>query len=523
MPKKFNVTGTCVPEKHYMVDISDKLEKITVMIDEGHYFTINRPRQYGKTTTISMLLRTLKDRYLVIRSSFEGIGDVIFESEKEFSGSILHIFYRTLRFIDKEQADRLLKLGDGLKNLREVSEAITIFVKESPKPVLLMIDEVDKSSNNQLFLSFLGMLRDKYLLARDGLDYTFHSVILAGVHDVKNLKRKIRPDQEKTLNSPWNIAADFNVRMGFSVEEITTILREYTSDTGIEMNIGKIAGKIYYYTSGYPFLVSKLCKVVVEDILPVTGDLKWEIKHLQQAVQIILKQKNTNFASLIKNLENNQQLYDMVFQLIMDGEEKGYNSHNPMVELGELYGIFKNSDGKLKIHNKIYEQIIYNYMSSKLETDTDIGSYNYRGHFITENGDLDFKHVLLKFQEFMKKEYSNKDKEFLERNGRLLFLAFLRPIINGEGYDFKEVQISEEKRLDVVITYHNKCYVVEMKIWHGEKAHQRGLKQLCGYLDSLNMDRGYLLIYDFRKKKKEWKQEEISMKEAGKEIFSVWI
>jgi len=45
----------------------------------------------------------------------------------------------------------------------------------------------------------------------------------------------------------------------------------------------------------------------------------------------------------------------------------------------------------------------------------------------------------------MKKEYSKKDLPFLERNGRLIFLAFLKPIINGKEYDFKEVQISEEK------------------------------------------------------------------------------
>ena len=55
------------------------------------------------------------------------------------------------------------------------------------EPDILLIDEVDKASNNELFLSFLGLLRDKFLLAVDELDYTFHSVILVGVHDIKNL------------------------------------------------------------------------------------------------------------------------------------------------------------------------------------------------------------------------------------------------------------------------------------------------------------------------------------------------
>ena len=47
--KEFNTTGVCISEKHYMVDVSDKVEKIKRLVDEGKYFTINRARQYGKT------------------------------------------------------------------------------------------------------------------------------------------------------------------------------------------------------------------------------------------------------------------------------------------------------------------------------------------------------------------------------------------------------------------------------------------------------------------------------------------
>jgi hypothetical protein len=34
-----------MPEKHYMVDLRSRLAQITVMIDRGDYFTINRGRQ----------------------------------------------------------------------------------------------------------------------------------------------------------------------------------------------------------------------------------------------------------------------------------------------------------------------------------------------------------------------------------------------------------------------------------------------------------------------------------------------
>ena len=52
MKKKFNVTGLCIPNKHYVADVSKKLGKTYNMVVEGEYFIINRPRQYGKTTML---------------------------------------------------------------------------------------------------------------------------------------------------------------------------------------------------------------------------------------------------------------------------------------------------------------------------------------------------------------------------------------------------------------------------------------------------------------------------------------
>lgn len=49
-------------------------------------------------------------------------------------------------------------------------------------------------------------------------------MILAGVYDIKNLKLKIRPEEEHKYNSPWNIAARFNLDMSFSAEEISLML-----------------------------------------------------------------------------------------------------------------------------------------------------------------------------------------------------------------------------------------------------------------------------------------------------------
>ncbi|MCP4132792.1 MAG: AAA family ATPase, partial [bacterium] len=180
-----------------------------------------------------------------------------------------------------------------------LSELITILVEKSNKPIVMMIDEVDKSTNNQLFLSFLGMLRDKYLLRNEGEDETFHSVILAGVHDVKNMKIKVRPDEEQKINSPWNIAVDFDIDLAFSAVEIETMLVDYSNEKKITMDIPAIAEELYYFTSGYPFLVSKLCYIIDTYIIE-ESDTTWNTGYVDRAVDRITREENTNFDSLIK-------------------------------------------------------------------------------------------------------------------------------------------------------------------------------------------------------------------------------
>lgn len=513
MNRKFNTTGVCVPHLHYMVDINNKIMQIKSMIYRGDYFVINRPRQYGKTTTMYMLEQELKDEYLVLSISFEGIGDKIFENESEFALSFFKLLAKAAKFQDIEISKFMVQLSNRINNFDELSEVITELIENSKKEIILFIDEVDKSSNNQLFMSFLGMLRNKFLLRQQGKDKTFYSVILAGVYDIKNLKIKIRQDDEKKYNSPWNIAVNFKVDMSFNANEIETMLKEYSQDRNISMDIKEISEYIYFYTSGYPFLVSKMCQIIDE------SQLVWNEENINKAVKELLQENNTLFDDLVKNIENNREFREYIFDLIINGTEKTFNIHNPLINLGVIFGYFKNVDSRVKISNRIFEQMLYNYFSSKLENKTDMSVYNFKENFIIKDG-LNFEKILLRFQQFIKEQYSSIDSKFIEREGRLLFLAFIKPIINGVGFDFKEVQISEEKRLDIVITYLSNKYLVELKIWRGEEYHKKGLNQLSDYMNIQGLDTGFLVIYNFNKGK-EYNQERVNY--DGKEIFVVYV
>jgi hypothetical protein len=520
MAKKFNITGKCHPTKHYMADVSQKIAKIRTMVEEGDYFIINRPRQYGKTTTLYTLsdLLTKSGDYIVFNISFEGIGDAIFQDEKLFSKGFVELLARYAEISAPKLKKWLDDVAQKTDNLKSVSSVITSLVKKANKDVVLLIDEVDKSSNNQLFVSFLAMLRSKYL--ENDLFKTFHSVVLAGVHDVKSLKLKIRPDEEQKYNSPWNIAAEFKVDMNLQPFEIKLMLDEYASEKTVEMNTAAMAEDLFYYTSGYPFLVSKLCKMLDEDILPIKDKKEWTEQDLEWAVRKLITESNTNFDSLIKNLENYQNLYDLVHDVAIEGKNVAFNAHEPSNDLGLIHGVFAYSN-RLQIHNRIYREVIVNYMTAKMNRIQMAKKADFGSNFTNpDKKSLNMELALLKFQTFMHEQYSKQDRDFLERHGRLVFLAFMKPILNGHGYDFKEAQVSEERRLDVTITFYQHKYVAELKIWRGQAAHEEGLDQLSDYLDRLKLTEGFLLIFDHSAIKK-WDSGWINHKD--KKIFIAWV
>lgn len=381
MRKYFNVTGLCTPDKHYMVDISRKLVQIQRLVDRGFYFTINRARQYGKTTTLVALEKTLADRYLVIRLDFQVLGSASFQNENTFSLAFASCFLKAVWIADKESAADSTALAELCKregerdcglDLRRLFQLLQNFCESLQKPVVLMIDEVDSAVNNQVFLDFLAQLRYYYLERAAQNSAAFHSVILAGVYDVKNLKRKLRGDEEHKTNSPWNIAADFDVDMSFDVDDIAGMLQAYESDVRTGMDIGKMAALLYEYTSGYPFLVSRLCMMMDEKLGKESGFASekevWTKEGFLAAVRMLLMEKNTLFESLLDKMEAYPSLKQMLRELLFAGKEISYNALDPSIALALMFGFVKKQNHAVVPANRIFDTLLYNFFLSQQET-----------------------------------------------------------------------------------------------------------------------------------------------------------
>ncbi|MBQ7565330.1 MAG: AAA-like domain-containing protein [Lachnospiraceae bacterium] len=511
--KVFNTTTICIPSKHYMVDLTERVAEIKKMIDAGKYFTINRARQYGKTTTITAIQNELKEEYEIVSLSFEGIGDAGFADETSFVKAFcrkLKREYRAGRSLPenvKAQFEDFLR-RDKKTGMDELFDAFLDWCEESEKGIVLIIDEVDSASNYQVFLDFLGGLRDSYI-NRDAKGMpAFLSVILVGVNDIKHLKSRIRPDVGHQYNSPWNVASDFRIDMSLSEHGICGMLTEYEADHHTGMDIALMAAQLRSYTNGYPFLVSRLCQLIDEQLVPETfGSLcgAWTERGLNEAVKLLLTENNTLFQSLTKNLENNPELKAGIRSILMEGARIPYNAQQDDIAQMEMYGFIRNEYSTVRIANRIFEMMLYNLFLSDEELKSN--AFFRRGdlarNIFVRDGILNMRLILERFTETYMEIYGPLEEKFKEKDGRELFLLYLKPIINGTGNYYIEAQTRDQTRTDVIVDYPGQQYIVELKIWRGDRYNAEGEKQISEYLDYFGLSTGYMLSFNFNKHKEQ--------------------
>ena len=346
-----------------MVDITERLEKIRDMIDMGDYFVINRGRQYGKTTTLNALETFLTPEYLVINLDFQLLSNTDFSTEERFVSAFAREMYRnnTFRsFVSNDIVDAIKRLKNDNKSfvLADLFDVFSDICAETEKPVVLIIDEIDTAANNTVFVDFLSMLRGYYL--RRNKITIFKSVILAGVRDIRNLKLKIRDDSEHRHNSSWNIAVDFNINMSLTVDGISGMLTDYEKDNNTGMDVALIAQLIYDYTSGYPVLVSNICKFLDEE-------LEWTEEGVIKAVNRILAARTPLFESLINRLEDYPEMKKSLYQILTKGERFSFNPDYEPTKLLLMFGFVNVEDGAVVIANRIFETRLYNDMLTSEE------------------------------------------------------------------------------------------------------------------------------------------------------------
>ena len=286
--KKFNTTGPCFPDEHYMMPALDRLPGIRELVADGNYFVVHAPRQTGKTTALKALVREINEKgdmfaiYCTLETmqgssdpnmSNIAIRDLIADNAE------MSPHYSAVPGAPELRSDRG---GVGLA-IRTVLQNLCRAVK---KPVVVFFDEADCLVGNAL-ISFLRQLRDGYVNRKE-IPFP-KSIALVGMLDVRDYKAQIRSDGESLGQiSPFNIIRKDLLIPNFTESDISTLYAQHTAETGQVFADGVIEN-VWRLTRGQPWLVSAIACECVEEIHGSRYDEVITVADVEAAKEAIIR------------------------------------------------------------------------------------------------------------------------------------------------------------------------------------------------------------------------------------------
>lgn len=486
MKKWFNTAGPCKSDIHYMLPASDRLPELEQLIAQENYFVIHAPRQTGKTTAMMSLAQelTASGQYTSVMLSLE-VGAVFSDDVGAAELAILDEWKQSIRFrLPKElqpqqwlEADAGARIGTNLSNWAE----------QSSRPLVVFLDEIDALSNATL-ISVLRQLRSGFPNRPQGFP---QSVALVGMRDVRDYKYASGGSERLNTSSPFNIKVRSFTLSNFTLAEVGNLYQQHTEATGQIFTEDAIA-LAFHLTQGQPWLVNAIAKEITEyiakdPVIPITPEL------VNQSKEILIQRQDTHLDSLAERLREDR--VRAIIQPILAGQELPDVPQDDIRYVLDL-GLCRNKNG-LSIANPIYQEVLPRVLA--YVTTASIGYI--QPVWLNEQGEFLPDRLLDSFLEFWRQhgEPLFKSTPYPEIAPHLVLMAFLHRVVNGCGTLEREYAIGSG-RMDLCLRYGSVTLGMELKVWRDRQPdplHQ-GLKQLDKYLSGLNLDSGWLVIFDRR-------------------------
>ena len=501
MSKLFNIAGPCIPAEHYMLPTTQRCKGVMELIDRKEYFVIHAARQTGKTTLLFDLLNQLEEtgNYYSLYCSLETAHQFSEPSEG------IRTVVGTLNLELKRHLSLKKFRPEEEINFADYGNVLHGFLSElclnADKPIVIFFDEIDCLSQGTL-ISFLRQLRSGFI-SRSRYPF-LHSVALVGMRNVRDFKGYIRDDSD-TLGSasPFNIITTSKQIRNFNKKEVSELLNQHTESTGQNFPTD-VSSKIYDRTNGQPWLVNAIAREITMNILSNDASKSISPEHTNQAVETIIRRRDTHIDSLLERLKE-KRVQKIIEPMILGDSVASDDLDDDFGYVKDL-GLIEDVDGSIRPANSIYGEVILRVLSSSAynsmcEENHPVGSSAYES-----DGKLDMVGILSDFQQVWREnsEIWVERYQYKEAAPHLVLQAFLNKIINGGGQVRREVA-SGTGRLDLCVYFKDTRYAIELKIYRGQKSLEKGKKQLLNYLDNLGLSEGYLVLFD-PDKKKSWQE-----------------
>ncbi|MCU0287023.1 MAG: AAA-like domain-containing protein [Acidobacteria bacterium] len=506
MNRYFNTAGPIRREDHYYIEPLERfdLDEILTLIEQKKYFILHAPRQTGKTTFLLAVTDYLnkQGKYKVLYTNIEN-AQAARENVKEGMLSIMGTLADDAnnRLNDSFLEEKWKGIIKQRGAFSALSHLLSLWSRQSEKPVVLLIDEVDSLVGDTL-ISLLRQLRSGYA-NRPGLFP--QSIVLCGIRDVKDYRLHSAKEKEIiTGGSAFNIKAE-SLKLGnFTPQEIETLYRQHTSETGQSFS-NDVFPLVWDLTEGQPWLVNALAyeacfkmKVGRDRSLEITTDM------IEQAKENLILRRESHLDQLTDKLKEDR-VKSVIMPILVGSEDIAKIPDDDIDYVVDL-GLIKRKP-QLAISNRIYQEIIPRQLTYSAQSVI----VQEAAWYLAEDGCLDIDKLLTAFQEFFREHFESwvDGFEYAEAGPQLLLQAFLQRIVNGGGRVEREYGLGR-RRTDLLLLWSYKNgkqkVVIELKLLYGslESTIEKGLEQTWEYMDHCGAAEGYLLVFN-RTKKKAWK------------------
>ncbi len=501
--RRFNTEGPVRPDKHYAITPLTRVDvdELLGLIQAERYFVLHAPRQTGKTSALLALRDLLNEagEVLCVYANFE-VGQAMRENVEQ-----------ALRALLDELASRALAAGDGFledawPNVLAKSGpggalrgALTRWAAASPKPLVLLIDEIDSLVGDTL-LSVLRQLRAGYDRRPEGFP---QSVVLCGVRNIRDYRIRSSSGEVIAGGSPFNIAAK-SLRLGdFTEAETRALVSQHTAETG-QPFAPEALDAVWEQTQGQPWLVNALCAEACFDnkagrdrSRTITAD------DIFAAREELILSRRTHLDQLAHKLEEDR--VRRVIEPLLSGGDVRHDGRD--LEYARDLGLIA-PDSPPRMANPIYAEVVPRELGYVLQDSLDQNP----AWYVKADGDLDMDKLLAAFQSFFREhsEHWLGRFDYREAGPQLILQAYLQRIVNGGGRIEREYGLGRGATDLLVLWPHReglpsdlwRRFVVECKVLRDgdrrglEGTIERGVEQTLGYMDKCGSGEGHLVVFN---------------------------
>jgi len=491
----FEDSGIVDPNRSYHVDLENVVntrnQDLKTMVDLGRYFSIFAPRQSGKTTYLEDFCHKLEKEptYVAIILSFQRYKDL---DKQKFYQLIQKDLY--IQLINRLDAVNCPKLGPvkaylDVHNLNDHISFSDLFEELNRviefKKIVIFIDEFDGIPINELE-NFLTTLRELYQKYKKHKDKALYSIGLVGIRNITKLV--------VGGVSPFNIADQVKLPP-FTLNNVRDLYGQYTGETN-QTFTEEAVRKVFEETAGQPWLVNRLGTILTVNIKPQSTESITE-QDVDKAIDLLLYEDNAHFDNITEKAKTHKETFvDVVFNGVdyIPGDEEQ--------ALLLTHGLIKAEAQKAVVSNPIYKKRFLKAFFRESGAATDI---SLKGYF-TPDGFLNMEAILSDFEEYINQIGVNafyQSQKPYEKTGQFLLTAWLYQFVEGGKGDLRFETPTGLGRMDILLIYQGRKYIVETKINRSNihKTRENAIHQVCGkYLLTEKADEGYIIIFDTKTK-----------------------